>query len=106
MKLIVGLGNPGKTYARNRHNIGFLSLNHFARLHSIPFDRRQCQARVGIGDVRDERLLLAKPGTFVNLSGKSVACLMDKHHISSNDLLVIYDDLDLPLGKKIGRAHV
>jgi PTH1 family peptidyl-tRNA hydrolase len=99
MRLIVGLGNPGKAHARNRHNAGFLCLNYFARLHSIPFDRRQCQARVGIGKVRGEKLLLAKPGTFVNLSGKSVACLVHKHNISLSDLLVIYDDLDLPLGK-------
>jgi len=99
MKLIVGLGNPGKTYARNRHNVGFQCLNHFARLHSIAFDRRQCQARVGIGKIRGEKLLLARPGTFVNLSGKSVACLVRKHNIPLIDLLVIYDDLDLPLGR-------
>jgi PTH1 family peptidyl-tRNA hydrolase len=99
MKLIVGLGNPGKTYAHNRHNVGFLCLNYFARLHSVRFDRRQCQARVGIGKVRGGKLLLAKPGTFVNLSSKSVACLVQKHGISLSDLLVIYDDLDLPLGK-------
>ena len=99
MKLIVGLGNPGKTYAHNRHNAGFRCLNHFARLHSIRFDHRQCQARVGIAEVRGEKLLLAKPGTFVNLSGKSVACLVRKHGIPLSDLLVIYDDLDLPLGK-------
>jgi len=99
MKLIVGLGNPGKTYARNRHNVGFQCLNHFARLHSIHFDRRQCQARVGTGKVSGEKLLLAKPGTFVNLSGKSVAGLVQKHHIPLSDLLVIYDDLDLPLGR-------
>ena len=99
MKLIVGLGNPGKTYAHNRHNVGFRCLNYFARLHSIRFDHRQCRARVGIGEVRGERLLLAKPGTFVNLSGNSVACLIHKYNIPLNDLLIIYDDLDLPLGK-------
>ena len=99
MKLIVGLGNPGKTYAHNRHNIGFQCLNYFARLHSIPFDHRQCQAKVGIGKARGEKLLLAKPGTFVNLSGKSIACLVHKHNTPLSDLLVIYDDLDLPLGK-------
>ena len=99
MKLIVGLGNPGKTYAHNRHNAGFRCLNYFARLHSIRFDHRQCRARVGIGKIRSEKLLLAKPGTFVNLSGNSVAGLMRKHNIPLSDLLVIYDDLDLPLGK-------
>ena len=99
MKLIVGLGNPSKNYARNRHNVGFRCLNYFARIHSIRLDHRQCRARVGIGKVRGEKLLLAKPGTFVNLSGNSVAGLVHKHNIPLSDLLVIYDDLDLPLGK-------
>jgi len=99
MKVIVGLGNSGKDYAHNRHNMGFRCLNYFARLHSIRFDHRQCRARAGIGEVRGEELLLAKPGTFVNLSGQSVAGLVHKHNIPLSDLLVIYDDLDLPLGK-------
>jgi len=99
MKLIVGLGNPGRTYARNRHNVGFRCLNHFARIHSIRFDRRQCRARVGLAEVRGEKLLLAKPRTFVNLSGNSVAGLVRKHDIPLSNLLVIHDDLDLPLGK-------
>ena len=99
MKLIVGLGNPGKTYAHNRHNVGFQCLNYFARLHSIRFWHRQCHARVGAGKISGEKLLLARPGTFMNLSGKSVACLVRKHKIPLSDLLVIYDDLDLPLGK-------
>jgi PTH1 family peptidyl-tRNA hydrolase len=99
MKLIVGLGNPGKTYAHNRHNAGFRCLNYFARLHSIRFDHRQCRARVGISEKGGEKLLLAKPGTFVNISGNSLACLVHKYHIPLSDLLVIYDDLDLPLGK-------
>ncbi len=99
MRLIVGLGNPGKAYARNRHNVGFQCLNHFAKLHSIRFGRSQCQARVGIGQVAGEKLLLAKPQTFVNLSGNSVAALVHKHNIPLSNLLVIYDDLDLPLGK-------
>ena len=99
MKLIVGLGNPGKTYAHNRHNVGFQCLDYFARLHSIRFDHRQCQARVGIREVAGNKLLVAKPGTFVNLSGQSVAGLVHKHRIHLSDLLVVYDDLDLPLGK-------
>ena len=99
MKLIIGLGNPGKRYGHNRHNVGFQCLNYFARLHSIHLDRRQCQARAGLGKVRGEKLVLARPATFMNLSGKSVACLVQKHRIPLSDLLVIYDDLDLPLGK-------
>lgn len=99
MKLIVGLGNPGRVYARNRHNAGFQCLNYFARLNSIRLDRKQCRARVGIGEVKGQRLLLARPGTFMNLSGNSVSCLVRKHDACLSDLLVIYDDLDLPVGK-------
>jgi PTH1 family peptidyl-tRNA hydrolase len=99
MKLIVGLGNPGKSYARSRHNVGFRCLNYFARRHSVRLDRRQCRARVGVAQVSSQRVLLARPGTFVNLSGQSVACLVNKHHVHLGDLLVVYDDLDLPLGK-------
>jgi PTH1 family peptidyl-tRNA hydrolase len=99
MKLIVSLGNPGKTHAHNRHNAGFRCLNYFARLHSIRFDHRQCRAKVGIAQVKGEKLLLAKPRTFVNLSGDPVACLVRKHGVPLGNLLVIYDDLDLPLGK-------
>jgi PTH1 family peptidyl-tRNA hydrolase len=99
MKLIVGLGNPGKTYANNRHNVGFRCLNYFARLHSIRLDRRQCRARVGTAALEGQKLLVARPGTFMNLSGQSVACLVRKYHIALSDLLVIYDDLDLPPGR-------
>ena len=99
MKLIVGLGNPGKTYTHNRHNVGFRCLNYFARLHSIRFDHRQCRAKVGIGELGGEQLLLAKPRIFVNLSGDSVACLVRKHDIPLSNLLIIHDDLDLPIGK-------
>ena len=99
MKVIVGLGNPGRTYAHNRHNAGFRCLNYFARLHSIRLDHRKCRARVGLDKIEGEQLLLAKPRTFVNLSGDPVACLVRKHDIPLSNLLVIYDDLDLPLGK-------
>jgi PTH1 family peptidyl-tRNA hydrolase len=99
MNLIVGLGNPGKVCTHNRHNIGFRCLNYFAKLHSIRFDRRQCQARIGIGEVPGSDLLLANPRTFVNFSGRAVGPLVKKHDIPLSDLLIIYDDLDLPLGK-------
>jgi len=98
MKLIVGLGNPGKDYAHNRHNVGSRCLNYFARRHSLRFDRRQCRARLAVGEAGGG-LLLAKPQTFVNISGEVVACLVDKHNTALSDLLVIYDDLDLPPGK-------
>jgi PTH1 family peptidyl-tRNA hydrolase len=99
MKLIVGLGNPGKEYARNRHNVGYHCINQLAKQNSIDLKQRQCQSQVGIGTVAGTKVLLAKPRTFVNRSGEAVKQLMRKHGISLNDILVIYDDLDLPLGK-------
>ncbi len=99
MKLIIGLGNPGRIYENNRHNIGFQCIDYFARLHVIQFKKRQCQSRVGIGKLGGEKMILAKPEIFINLSGLAVDCLMNKYVVSRGDLLVICDDLDLPLGK-------
>jgi PTH1 family peptidyl-tRNA hydrolase len=99
VKLIVGLGNPGKMYACNRHNIGFRCLNYLASLHSVRFSKRKCESRIGVGELGGHGLLLAKPETFINLSGIAVDCLMDKYGISRNDLLIICDDMNLPLGK-------
>jgi len=99
MKLIVGLGNPGQAYANNRHNLGFICLNHFARTQGIRFDKKQGQARTGSGEVAGSKVVLAKPQTYMNLSGQSVSRLVKKFKIDLDDLLVIHDDLDLPLGK-------
>ncbi len=99
MKLIIGLGNPGSIYARNRHNIGYRCINHLAKLHSISMKGHQCQSQVGSGKIAGVEVLLAKPKTFVNQSGEAVGCLVRRYNISLNDLIVIYDDLDLPSGK-------
>jgi PTH1 family peptidyl-tRNA hydrolase len=99
MKLIVGLGNPGQSYARNRHNIGFRCLNSFARRQGIRFDSRWQKARVGLGRVAGDGVVLAKPQTFMNLSGLSVSRLVKKYNVVLSDLLVVHDDLDLPLGR-------
>ena len=99
MKLIVGLGNPGKEYSTNRHNIGFLCLNHFARAHRITLDKKQGKSRIGTGRVAGNEVILAKPFTYMNLSGIAVNNLMQKYKINLEDLIVIHDDLDLPLGK-------
>jgi PTH1 family peptidyl-tRNA hydrolase len=99
MKLIAGLGNPGKAHAHNRHNIGFRCINYLARLHSISVKKHQCQSQVGGGKIASVDVLLAKPKTFVNLSGEAIGRLMRKYSIQIKDLIVIYDDLDLPLGK-------
>ncbi len=99
MKLIVGLGNPGRKYANNRHNIGFICLSHFARTQGIRFDKKRGRARIGMGEVAGNKVVVAKPQTYMNLSGQSVSRLVRKFNINLNDLLVIHDDLDLPLGK-------
>jgi PTH1 family peptidyl-tRNA hydrolase len=98
-KLIVGLGNPGKEYSSNRHNIGFLCLNYFAKANRIELDRKQSRARVGMGKVEDYEVILARPQTYMNASGVSVAGLVRKYSLNLEDLIVIHDDLDLPLGK-------
>lgn len=99
MKLIVGLGNPGRGYTHSRHNIGFLCLSHFAKAQSIPFDKKQSKARIGRGEAAGNEVVLAKPQTYMNYSGQSVSLLMNRFDINFDDLLVIHDDLDLPLGK-------
>jgi PTH1 family peptidyl-tRNA hydrolase len=99
MKLIAGLGNPGRGYARNRHNAGFMCLNHFARAHGIRFDKKQGRARIGTGEVAGTGVVVAKPQTHMNLSGQSVSRLVKKFDINPDDLFVIHDDLDLPPGK-------
>ena len=99
MKLIVGLGNPWRIYARNRHNIGFMCVSHFAKTQRIRFDKKQGQARIGTGEVAGSELIVARPQTHMNLSGQSVIRLVKKFNVSLNDLIVIHDDLDLPLGK-------
>jgi len=99
MKLIVGLGNSGRTYTDNRHNVGFACLNHFAKTQGIRFDKKQRKARIGTGEVAGYKIVVAKPQTYMNLSGQSVSLLVRKFDINLNNLLVIHDDLDLPLGK-------
>ncbi len=99
MKLIAGLGNPGKYYARNRHNVGFRCVDHIAGLHLIQLKRNKYHSRIGTGDIAGVEVMLAKPKTFVNLSGEAISQLMRSYHIPRRELIVIVDDLDLPLGK-------
>jgi PTH1 family peptidyl-tRNA hydrolase len=99
MKLIVGLGNPGFLYARNRHNVGFMCVSHLARVNNIVFDRKQGHARTGIGNIGRYKAVLARPQTYMNASGESVSVLLKKLNVKPADLIVIHDDIDLPLGK-------
>lgn len=99
MWLIVGLGNPGEEYKNTRHNIGFECLNAIAKRHNLDFDKKQSKARVAEGRIGDQRIALAKPFTFMNLSGQAVVGLANWYKITTaTNLLVIYDDMDLPFG--------
>jgi PTH1 family peptidyl-tRNA hydrolase len=99
VKLIVGLGNPGFLYARNRHNLGFMCVNHLAKSNRIRFDRKQGHARTGAGTIAGRHVILARPQTYMNASGESVGALVRRYGLKPSDLIVIYDELDLPPGK-------
>jgi PTH1 family peptidyl-tRNA hydrolase len=96
--LIVGLGNPGRIYRRNRHNVGFMTLDLLAAARGLEFSRRQAKASIADGRLRRHKLILAKPQTFMNLAGESVGHLVRFYRVALPDLLVVCDDLDLPQG--------
>lgn len=97
-KLIIGLGNPGKKHYNNRHNVGFMILDLLANELGFEFTRRQFKALVTDGSFNGSKLILAKPQTFMNHSGRSVGSLSRFYRIPYSDMLVAYDDLDLPPG--------
>ncbi len=96
--LIAGLGNPGPQYAANRHNVGFRCLAQLAAANDLTFDKRQKHAHVAQGAIQRRRVVLARPQTFMNESGRAVAALARFYQVPPERLLVVYDDLDLPLG--------
>lgn len=98
MKLIIGLGNPGKKYENTRHNIGFMFIDMFCKDNGIRF-KEKFEALIGETNLHGEKVLLLKPQTFMNLSGKSVRKVIDFYKISVDDIFLIYDDLDLPFSK-------
>ena len=99
MKLIVGLGNPGIEYQFTPHNLGFLAVDRLADELDVEVRNRQCRALTARARIGSEEVLLAKPETFMNLSGLAVGELVARHDIGpEQDLIVIYDELDLPLG--------
>ncbi len=98
MKLIVGLGNPGDRYSETRHNVGFRILARFAEKYRIAFDGHEKDAFTGKGRVAGRAVMLAKPQTHMNLSGRAVAGLVRARLDDPSDLIVVYDDIDLPIG--------
>jgi len=99
MKLIIGLGNPDRRYRHTRHNVGCEVIDRVGRRLGIAVDQDDGWATVGAGTVGRRRVLLAKPQTYVNLSGTAVADLRRRHRVKIEDLVVVVDDLDLPLGR-------
>ncbi|MEO5859722.1 MAG: aminoacyl-tRNA hydrolase [Pyrinomonadaceae bacterium] len=96
--LIVGLGNPGVSYEKTRHNLGFMLVDRLAREAQTQIKRDECRALIGRAVIEDQTVELAKPQTFMNLSGESVSCLISKQDRAVENLIVISDDLALPLG--------
>ncbi len=97
--MVVGLGNPGREYERNRHNVGFQVLDMLAEKHGLEFDRRKFRALLAKGSVMEHDVILAKPITFMNLSGESVGPLAHFYKIEPQQILVVADDLDIPQGR-------
>lgn len=99
MKLIVGLGNPGREYELTRHNIGFMAIDELAKRWNISLNEQKFKGVFGAGFVNGEKVILLKPLTYMNLSGESIRPLMDYYKIDVEDFVVLYDDLDISVGK-------
>ena len=99
MRVIFGLGNPGKAYEQSRHNIGFRVIDKLSQEHRIELNKHSCQAWIGEGEVGREEVFLVKPLTLVNAAGVSLLQLKQKHEVSLEDIMVISDDVNLELGK-------
>lgn len=98
MYVIAGLGNPGTQYENTKHNIGFITVDYLAEMHRIPIKKLKHKALVGEGSISGQKVLLVKPQTFMNLSGNSIREIVAYYKISMEELIVIYDDIDIPMG--------
>lgn len=98
MYLIVGLGNPGEKYTFTRHNAGFLSIDYISQKHNIEVKKSKHKALIGEGTIAGEKVVLAKPQTFMNLSGESVKELVTWYKIPLANIIIIYDDISIPTG--------
>ncbi len=105
MKLIVGLGNAGKEYEHTRHNVGFLIVDALAKQYGLSFrNKKGVQADLAEGEINGQRVLLCKPQTFMNASGRCVQAILKKFPVAVEDLVIVYDDADLPFGEVRARA--
>jgi len=96
--IVVGLGNPGKEYEKTRHNTGFMVLDELAKKYKIDISKEKHKALIGTGTIEGEKIILVKPQTFMNLSGESVQETMNFYKEDINNLIVVFDDIDLPVG--------
>ncbi|SCK02977.1 Peptidyl-tRNA hydrolase [uncultured Eubacterium sp.] len=108
MYVIAGLGNPGKKYENTRHNMGFIAIDQLAEKHNIKVDKLKFKALVGEGRIAGQKVLLVKPQTYMNLSGESIREVMNFYKLEPENLIVIYDDIDIEAGtlriRKFGSA--
>lgn len=98
-KIIVGLGNPGAGYSANRHNVGFMAVAYLAKSHGMRFDGKKGDSRIAIGTIQSMPVVVARPQTFMNASGRAVSALLRAYNLTVDDLVVVHDDLDLPTGR-------
>ncbi|HEV2107036.1 MAG TPA: aminoacyl-tRNA hydrolase [Thermomicrobiales bacterium] len=105
MRIVVGLGNPGREYANTRHNIGFVVVDRLARRHGAEPFKRRFRAEVATASFEGEKLVLVKPQTYMNLSGHAVREVRNWYHADLDDVLIVHDDLDLPYGQLRMRAR-
>ena len=99
MKIVVGLGNPGSAYSQSRHNVGFQCIDELSKKCAIPIKDKNRHVLLGHGLVDGKEILIAKPRTFINRSGEAISYLLTRFQIPIQDLIVIYDDMNLPTGK-------
>lgn len=99
MKVIIGLGNPGKEYEKTRHNAGFMVIDALADALQVSVSTKKFKALIGETNYKGEKIILVKPQTYMNLSGESASAIMNFYHLEPSDFLIIYDDLDTTIGK-------
>lgn len=99
MKLVVGLGNPGKEFEFTRHNLGFMFLDYLQEIYHFDISSKKFEAMIGQIYINNEKIIFAKPQTYMNLSGNSVQKLLNFYKLEPKDLIVIFDDLDIPFGE-------
>lgn len=98
MKIIAGLGNPGKEYEKTRHNLGFMAIEEISQKLDIPINKEKLQGKIGLGKYKTEKVLLVEPQTFMNLSGDCISQILNFYKETADNLIVIYDDIDIEVG--------